>query len=93
MISIGEYLARMDAQRKGCPLTQLILNGTVSPDSLKVLPTPYAYVRPLLRPIYPTLLFRKLRVMNSKVRGTIIPHSSKDKLPASSAKIVFWDET
>jgi hypothetical protein len=46
----------MDVKRKGCPLTQLLLRGKVSEESLDVLPAPYAIVKPLTRPIMPSLI-------------------------------------
>lgn len=56
MVTIGEYLALMDSQRKGCPLTQMLLRGKVKEESLSVLPVPYAFVRPLMRPIMPMMI-------------------------------------
>ena len=58
MISIGEYLADMDLQRKGAPLSMLLLRHPEWESCMPKLPAAYCFVKPLMRPIYLTLLAR-----------------------------------
>jgi hypothetical protein len=60
MISIGEYLARVDHERKNSPLTMMLLRKQVDEKSLPVLPLHYAFVKPLLRPIQPVAIMAEL---------------------------------
>ena len=62
MITIGEYLARTDIDRKGYPLTKLLIQKRVSEKALTVLPWGYSLIKPIMRPLYPQLIgrFRKV---------------------------------
>ena len=50
MISIGEYLADMDLERPGAPLSMLIMAHPDWEPCFPKLPAAYLFIKPIMRP-------------------------------------------
>jgi hypothetical protein len=88
IVTIGEYLARTDIHRKGHPLTQMLLRGQVKEESLPVLPFSYAIVKPLMRPVMPSL------IATTRLMGVDMADQNKDTVVTGKkvGQILYLDE-